>query len=249
MTFRRLLLCAFLLPVTLAAQPKAHAPEAGTGWGVPGVPAAPAKVKLFAYTFKHRRAEDAIELLQPLMSPVGTIEARRQDNTIAIRDTAAVLVAVEEACRAFDRPARPLAIEIMILEAHRSAYSPPPTSENLPSGLEGRLKKLFPHYTYTLLASTLLSTSEGEDVDFEIGAGYGVSFRSGMVDQSNQLKLKGFQVLQSGKGALKALFNAAITLRLDQQTSVMLAKVEDSPTAVVVALTPRLSGAAAKTTN
>lgn len=240
--FASYLLLALLLPAGLAAQVKAAPPPAGAGWGVPGSPAAQPKLKLFAYAFKHKRAAEALEIVRPLLSPAGTIELRPKDNTLAIHDTAAALTAVEEACRTFDRPPRPLAFEVMILAANRSPYSPPPASDNLPSGLAGRLMKLFPHYSYEVLAATELRTLEGEDVTYEIGAGYGVTFQPGTVTSDRQIKVKGFQVLQSSDGVLKALFNSTITLRIDQQTSFMLAATEDSATRVIVALTPSLIG-------
>jgi hypothetical protein len=208
------------------------------------------KVELYAYTLKHQRANEALEVIRPLLSSQGTIELRPTDNTLVIRDTLTALGRVVPALKQYDHPPRQLTIEVTIVQARRANYSPLVPEETLAPELAKRLKLLLPFSTYRVLATTTLHTLEGEEVTYELGDGFGVGFRPGTVRTAAeggpaQVKLAGFRVSRLADGVRRRLLSTTMSLRLDQPTALTLAGNEAANTALVVVLTPSLAGNAA----
>lgn len=229
------------------------APSAG--WAAPKPAAAP-KIELYAYELQHQRADEAFVVIQPLLSPQGTIELRPRDNTLVIRDTRPALDRLTAALKAFDHPARQLEIEVTMVQATRASFSPLLADQALSPSLAARLKLMLPFSNYRVLASTVLHTREGEDVTYEIGEGFEVRFRSGVVRpmagaaafgggegaQGQSLKLTGFRLSRQSGGTSKSLLSTSMTLLLDKPLALTLAGSEASSTALVVVLQPRLDG-------
>ncbi len=229
--------------------------QAAAVWGAPKPPAA-AKIELYAYELQHQRADEAFVVIQPLLSPQGTIELRPRDNTLVIRDTRAALDKLVTALKAFDHPARRLEIEVTMVQATRATFSPLLADQALSPSLAARLKLMLPFSNYRVLASTVLHTREGEEVTYEIGEGFAVRFRSGVVrpmtgaaafgggegTEGQSLKLTGFRLSRRNGDASKSLLSTSMTLLLDKPLALTLAGSEASSTALVVVLQPRLDG-------
>lgn len=236
----RLLLSSVFLAALLTVLPIVAAAQGGES-----------EVGLYAYTLKHQRADEALSVVRPLLSNLGTLELRPKDNTLVVRDTSAALARIVPALKDYDRPPRELAIEVTIVHAKRASFSPLVQEETLAPDLAKRLKLLLPYSTYRVLASTTLHTLEGEDVIYELAEGFGVSFRPGTVKSTanhglEQVRLSGFQVTRWVDGAERRLLSTTMSLRLDQPTALTLAGSEGSNTALVVVLTPSLRSAGAQ---
>lgn len=200
---------------------------------------------LHAYTFVHQPASEALALVHPLLSERGTVELQPADNTIAIRDTRAVIARIMPLLREFDHPVRALSVEVMIVKASRAVMSPPVSHSDLPADLTRRLRNILPYDIYDLAARADLSTAEGEAVAYDLGQDFQVSFRVGTVHTDRSIRLAEFLVRRSGRvgsGASakpKPLIFTNLNLALDQNISLALAKSEESREALMIVLTVR----------
>lgn len=215
-----LLVLSLLLPLAAAAQPQR--PPA-------------ARVALHAYVFQHRPAADAVPLVRPLLSSHGSLLIKRDGKTLVVRDTIAGIARVAPMLRSLDRPVIPLDLEVMLVRAERSFVSPPQES-TIPPALAHELGSILPYDVYLQVAHADLATREGEDVTYEVGAGYTLRFRLGRY-QAGGVKLYDFRVYRADRE--EPMVHANLLLRLDETYSLGLSKSESSPTALMVVLTCR----------
>jgi hypothetical protein len=221
------LLCLFLLPPVAAAAAQGEPQADGRG-----------EMRLFAFTFEYQRALEALPLIEPLLSPRGSIELQRGGNTLVVRDTPAALARVIPVLHGFDHPPRTVGITVRIVQADRAQFSPIVQEEPLPEPLLSRLKKLLPFSSYRVLARTDLHTREGESVVYELGDGYRVAFRLAPLLDTRKVKLESFRVSQAGR----PLLHSTLSLPLARPTALGLASAESSESALMVVLTPGLEG-------
>ncbi|HRC85416.1 MAG TPA: secretin N-terminal domain-containing protein, partial [Thermoanaerobaculia bacterium] len=226
----------------------------GAAWAAP--PASPARpivdeadeqalrqapLEVYSFTLKHQRATEALAVVQPMLSPRGSLELKPAENTVVVRDAPTALARVIPILRRFDHPPKALAIEVMIVRAQRAAFSPIITQDNLPEALERRLRELLPFSSYAVIARTELPSREGEGITYEIAEGYVVNFRPGVLVDGEQLKLYDFRLTPVSQGVVsKALFQGTLNLRLERPLALGLAAAEGSEKALVVVVTPRL---------
>ncbi|HEV7667663.1 MAG TPA: hypothetical protein VGS22_04000 [Thermoanaerobaculia bacterium] len=233
-------LWAVALPLALGAPGFSQASR-------PAKKPAVAALTLHAYTFVHQPASEAMPLVHPMLSERGTVELQPADNTIAIRDTRAVIARIMPLLREFDHPIRALSVEVMIVKASRAVMSPPVSHSDLPPDLTRRLRSLLPYEIYDLAARAELSTAEGETVAYDLGQDFQVSFRVGTVHSDKNVRLAEFLVRRSGRGGAgsgassrpKPLIFTNLNLALDQNISLALAKSEESREALMIVLTVR----------
>jgi hypothetical protein len=200
----------------------------------------PGELYLHAYTLKHRRASEAFSLVSPLLSPRGTVEVQPATNTLVIRDTMGALSRIIPRLRNFDHPARPLSLELYIVRASRSIVSPPVLRSDLPEPLTRRLRALLAYDVYEVQAQALLSSVEGQAVTYALASDYEVSFRLGTILQDRRVRLSDFRILRRSDGRnSRPMIHTNLNLRLDQTTSLGLARSESSPEALMVVLTLR----------
>jgi len=226
----------FVLPLLVAA----HAAAAGAVPAQSGRPAqtvAVDRMALHAHTLRYRAAEDALEVVRPLLSSRGSAEVQADGNTLVIRDRISSLARIVPALRRFDRRSELVRLEVLVVRAARHRVSPP-TRSTVPPELEAKLKKLLPFDSYELVAEAVLGTEEGESVTYEIGAGYSLRFDVGDLVAERQLRLEDFRVFQQGRE--EPLIRTNLRLQLDRTYSVGLAKSQDSPTALMIVLTCQL---------
>jgi len=201
---------------------------------------APTEIVLRAYTFKYQRASEALSLVYPLLSPRGTVEFQPQGNTLVIRDTQATIKRIMPVLRGFDHPARPLRLEVVVVRASRSPVSPPVRHSDLPEPLTKRLRDLLAYDVFEMQAQAQLSGVEGQWVVYELGPEFRVSFRFGTLLEEQPVKLSTFRISRRAEGRTEAtLLQTNLNLRLDQTTSLGLAKSESSREALMLVLTLR----------
>jgi hypothetical protein len=219
-----LLVLSLLLPAAAAA-------------AQPGQQALP-RMALHAYVFQHRDAADAVPLVRPLLSARGSLLIKPDGKTLVVRDSMAGIARVVPVMRSLDRPVIPLDLEVMLVRAERSTVSivSPPNESTIPSALAAELRAILPYDTYLQLAHADLESREGEDVTYEVGAGYTLRFRVGRY-AGGSVRLHDFRVYRQGRG--EPLVHANLVLRLDETYSLGLSKSESSPTALMVVVTCR----------
>jgi len=198
----------------------------------------PGDLVLHAYALKHRKASEALPLVSPLLSPRGTVELQPGTNTLVIRDTIAALGRIVPTLRSYDHPARPLTLELYIVRATRAAT--PELRSELPEPLTRRLSALLRYNVYEVKAQALLASLEGQAVTYAMSGDYEVSFRVGTVLAPGRVKLSDFRFSRrSSRGAQppqQLLLHTNLNLRLDQMTSLGVARSETSPEALMVVM-------------
>ncbi len=199
-------------------------------------PGRPPGVQVYAYTFRHKRAAEALVLIRPLLSKEGTIELQPESNTLVVRDTLAALGRIVPTLHAYDRPPQPLRIRVMIVRASTRVVSGIPEAKPLPPWLEQRLRGLLRWDHYTVLAESGLDTEEGQDVSDEVGGLYGVSFRLGSVFEDERIQLRDFRIWHADRKIEKPLLRATLNLWLGKPKVLGLANSESSDQALMVVL-------------
>lgn len=197
----------------------------------------PADVRLglHAYVFQHRAAADAVPLVRPLLSPRGSLLIKRDGKTLVVRDTVAGIARVVPMLRSLDRPVIPLDLEVRLVRAERTQVSPVQPS-TIPETLASEMRSILPYNVYLQVAHADLATREGEEVTYEVGAGYTLRFRLGRYE-AGSVRLHDFRVYRAGRE--QPMVHANLRLTLDETYSLGLSKSESSPTALMVVLTCR----------
>ncbi len=194
------------------------------------------RMVLHAYTLSHRPAAEAAELVRGMLSPRGRVTVQEEGNTVVVRDTLASLVRVVPALRQFDRPARSLGFELMLVRAYRERL-PPSAVQPPPRELVGKLRKLLNYGTYELVASADLPSREGEELTYQVGDAWSVSFRVGEVLADDSVKLYDFRLFRRGRQ--EPMIHTNLNLFVDKTYSLGFSKSEESDTALMVVITCR----------
>lgn len=212
--------------------------------------------EVYAYTLKHQPVHEALALVRPLLSSVGTVEEQPRSNTLVIRDARSTIEQIVPVLEAFDHPPQDLRFEIKIVRAgpRGPEVSPPlpPTdaADELPAELVAKLRELLRYDNYQVLAKAEVSSKEGEEVTYSLGQSYSVRFRPGTVlagAAGQRLKLEGFRVIKqlpnpANKGRHlepRELFHATLNLWIDRPFNLVLTQDESSQEALLVAISFR----------
>ncbi len=212
-------------------------------------------MRVYAYTLKHQPAHEALALIRPLLTARGTVEVQPGGNTLVIREARSALARLTRVLAEFDHPPEELRFDIRIVRAgpRRSVISPPePDSGPLPENLAGRLRELLRYDDYRVLAEAGITSQEGEEVTYDLGGTYSVSFRSGTVMAGQRVKLEGFRIVKHAENATnktrqlkpRELFHATLNLWLGRPFNLVLAQDESRQEALMVAISCRRENSA-----
>lgn len=206
----------------------------------PAPAGAASELVLQAYTFHNQQASEAMSLVYPLLSPRGTLELQPAGNTLVIRDVRAAIDRILPLLRGYDHPPRPLRLEVYIVRASRTQVSPQIRHSDLPEWLTKRLRDLLAYDIFETQAQAQLVGKEGQQVVYDLGQEYRISFRFGTLLENGRAKLAGFRISRQGEGkAASILIQTNLNLWCDRTTSLGLAKSEASREALMVVLTLR----------
>lgn len=246
------LLTALLVTASAAGQEGSAQRPAGQGQGGQRQGQTPSRVSpmvappeagserlaLHAYALRHRRAGDALEVVRPLLSPLGTVELQPGRNTVVVRDSLSALSRIVPELRRFDRPVEPLEIEVLVVRA-LAGRPRPGAAPSVPPELERRLRALLRYERYELVAEGRLQSRENEDVTFELGDGFAVRFRLGEL-ADGRVRLSEFQVdREASTDGGRPLIHTNLNLWLERPVALGLARSESSDSALMVAITAR----------
>ena len=237
--------CFAALLVALAAAGPAAAQDPGPSRG--------ARQQVYAYTLKHQQADAALVLVRPLLTAGGAVEVQPGGNTLVIRDAREVVNRIARLLAAFDHPPEELRYEIQIVRAGPEAQgvSPPRPQarpdDRLSEELVAQLRRRLRYDDYRVLAEVGVSSRQGEDVTYELGQTYSVSFRSGPVLGGRRVKLEDFRIVKqaqqvSDKGRRlepRELFHATLNLWIGQPFNLVLAHDESRQEALMVKISCR----------
>jgi len=186
------------------------------------------------FELDHQSAAEAVALVYPYLSELGTVELRPGSNALVISDTKEIVERVVALLEDFDRPAQSMQLEIQIVSAGAGEAA---DDSGLSPELEARLQKLLRYRSYRLVASSRVDAAEGWDVLSPMGPDYEVDFRLGLVGADRRVKLHGFRVLKrEGDSETKPLIHTNLNLQLGRPMVLGLARTESSERALMVVL-------------
>ncbi len=202
------LACALVIfgPVAAAAQPQIET------------------LSVKAFRLAHQPAREALRLVEPMLSPAGSVELRLADNTLVLTDQPTVISRIEFLLREFDHTPLDLQLAIHLL---RVTQGPPDSAHQnllaLPPGLVESLGAMASRNRYELLGAIELASKEGAEVSYEVAEKYEVRFTVGTVLLEQRLRLRSFEVLQWLGDIKSSLLQAHLNLWLGKTLVVSVA--------------------------
>ncbi len=193
-----------------------------------------------SYPLEHRDVEEALEVVEPLLSARGTARPLPGGRTLEVRDTAERLEQVMVMLRRFDRPVGGYQLEFMVIRAQPLSVSPPPpVPKEIPRELLERWRNLLRYEHYELVARKTWPAQADREVRQDLGSGYRVSFRLSKIYGSRRVKLQNFRLLRRSDNGEEELIHTNLNPRVNQILSLGLAKDEASRTALMVVVVCR----------
>ena len=138
----------------------------------PAAAGAPPAVVVRVFALKHRAADEALQLVRPLLSDAGSVMLEPKANELTVRDTAASVERAAQAIAAYDVPLRGVDVAVTLLKATSDPKAAPSMTDASAEirGIGERLKKLFNVTDFTRLDSVVVRGIEGQRVAYAIGS-------------------------------------------------------------------------------
>jgi hypothetical protein len=124
------------------------------------------------FVLKHRPAGEAVSVVEPLLSPEGSMMVRPRDNSLTVVDDAATLARVAAAIARFD--AAPASFKVRVRLVRASTQPPGPGSVTV--DLSGLPSGLLPYTSFREVGGFEAVTMDGGYVSASAGATYAVNF-------------------------------------------------------------------------
>jgi len=178
------------------------------------------------FALRHQPAREAVAVVEPLLSPEGSVLVRPGDNSLTVLDDAATMARVAEALGRYDVAPTSYRIRVRLLRASTRPSSADAVKVDLPGLPSG----LLPYTSYHEVGSFETVTTEGGFVSASAGEPYVVSFgvRKAPGD-AERVQLSRFELgRREGQSTLPGVENVRPLLRssislLVGQTFVMVA--------------------------
>lgn len=201
--------------------------------------AGPDEVRVFQVRF--RPVGDAPGLVEPLLSPGGSILLHPNLKTLTVRDERAVLDKVAKALDAWDLPPAAYRVRLRVLLASTASPTPGSPAPVVP-GLGVDLARLFRYSSFEEVDSLVVTAAEGSPVEAAVGDRYNVRFtlRAGRLDPErlvlSQLEFSRRQKGETGAEVLEPLLRSTVSLKLGQTAVVGAARSESATRALLLVL-------------
>ncbi|HUK13547.1 MAG TPA: secretin N-terminal domain-containing protein [Thermoanaerobaculaceae bacterium] len=206
------------------------------------VPALAQELEVRVFELQHRAVRDAAPVIEPLLSPDGSILLQPRKNAVTVRDRPEVLRRISEAMLRWDTEPVTYRVRVSLL---RVAESGPPFDPSDPvlKEISAGLTKLFGFRSCTEVDTLRVTAKDGDLVESEAGSGhYWVRFTLTASPQDrNRIQLKQFEVLhqpgsEKSETMRPVLTTAAISLLAGQTSVLGLSREEKASQALVVVL-------------
>jgi hypothetical protein len=215
---------------------------------LPAAPAAgaPPVVVVRVFGLKHRRADEALQLVRPVLSDAGSVMLEPRTNELTVRDTSLAVDRAAAAIASYDVPLRGVDVAVTLLKATSDPNAP--SRAELPAEIRAigeRLKKLFNVTNFTRLDSVVVRGTEGQRVAWVIGANYHLQF---LLDPSRDGKRLQFRDLslervrrEGGKEVRGEILRTTINVNMGQPYILGVGKDEAAKGAIFLVLSPEWS--------
>ena len=203
------------------------------------VVAADQSLRVFKLHF--RPAHEAATLVEPLLSPEGSVLLQPSLNAITVRDTPEVLKQVTEALARWDVTPQVYKVRVRVFLASMESGPPEKPAPAIPE-LGERLHQLFPFTNYQEVASVQVTAADGSTVETAAGEHYQLRFVVRSVPQDAkrvqlaQLELTRRDLDKDKAEVLRPMVRSTVTLLMNQHSVLGSARSEDAHKALFLIL-------------
>ncbi len=199
------------------------------------------QVQVFTIHF-HSKAE-AWQVVEPLLSPDGSITLQRDSNSISVQDDVAVLQRIAAALAEWDVAPPNYVIRVRML----IGTTTPPTSGKaapLISGIGQDLQKVFHFTSYREVDTLQVTAADGGGVEASLGGRYHIRFTvRGVPQDDRRIQLVGLELSrkmngggQGGGEVLRSILKSNVSLGIGQTFVLGAARSEDANQGLVLVL-------------
>lgn len=200
-----------------------------------------AEQELRVFQLHFRQARDAAALVEPLLSPGGSVLLQPSLNAVTVRDDTEVLKRVAEALASWDVAPASYRVRIRVLLASTEP-APPGRAAPLISGISAELSKLFRFTDYQEVGTLQVTAADGSLVEMATGERYHLRFTvRGVAQDPERVQLAQLQLARRDRGGdnlevLRPLVRATVTLLLKQPSVLGGARAENANQALFLVL-------------
>jgi len=191
------------------------------------------------YQLRFKPAREAAAVVEPFLSPEGSLLIQPRANTLTVRDKPEVQKRISEVLAAFDAPPTVYRIRLRFILASTTPPTPGPASP-LIEGVGKELAEMFRFTSYQELDTLVLAAADGASVEAEAAGRYFLRFSlRGSSQDQERVQLSGFELFRrkqnpDGSQVLNLLLRTSLSLRLQQMAILGAARSESTNQALVL---------------
>jgi hypothetical protein len=205
---------------------------------------APSVVVVRVFALKHRAADEALQVVRPLLSDAGSVMLEPKTNELTVRDTATSVERAAQAIAAYDVPMRGVDVAVTLLKETSDRKDAPSMTDASAEirGIGESLKKRFNVASFTRLDSVIVRGFEGQRVAYVIGGSYRLQFvldpsRDGRNLQFRDLSLERVR-REGGKETRGEILRTSINVTMGRPHIVGVGKDEAAKGALFLVFLP-----------
>ena len=194
-----------------------------------------------AFPIRFHQVRDVAAVVEPLLSPDGSMTIQPKFNLLTVRDSAEVIERVARAVEAWDVPAPSYRVGIRVLIG-TTVPATPGSTRPVSQGFGDELMKVFHFTSYQEVETVQVTAAEGTAVEAEAGGRYHLRFGlRAVANDPNRIQLGQFEVtrrelVSPGHETLRPLLRTTVSLEIGQTAIVGLARSEGASQGLVLVL-------------
>ncbi|HPW54978.1 MAG: hypothetical protein KA072_08140 [Thermoanaerobaculaceae bacterium] len=195
-----------------------------------------------AIQLRHQPVREAAAVVEPMLSPQGSVLIQPGTNSLTVRDRPEVVRHVVEVLTAWDVVPRDYRLRVRLILASTAAAIRPGQQPAKLEGFGSELTGLFRWSGFEEIDSFEVQAREGASVETKLGQGYTVRFTlRASPSEPERVQLAPCEVLrlegqEHGIGVQHRVHRSNVSLRLGQTFILVTARSEEAKKALVVVL-------------
>jgi len=198
--------------------------------------------ELRVFPVRHRPVRELAALVEPLLTPEGSITIQPQFNLLTVQDSPEAIQRVEELLKEWDVPPPSYRVRIRVLLGTTAPPTPGPAGP-LIQGIGADLTKVFHYTSYQEVETLQITAVEGTTVDAEAGGRYHLRFTlRAVASDPERVQLAQFdvsrreQVFRGGNEILRSLLRTTVSLQIGQTAIIAAARSEGASQGLILVL-------------
>ncbi|MGV8041144.1 MAG: secretin N-terminal domain-containing protein [Thermoanaerobaculaceae bacterium] len=190
---------------------------------------------------RHRPAREAAAMVEPMLSPLGSVLIQPGSNTVTVRDRPEIAQRIAEALTAWDIVRQDYRVRVRLLMASTAPLKPGQAAAKL-DGFGAELTGLFRWSGFEEIDAFEIQAREGVSVESKAARGYTLRFELRTVlGEPQRVQLAPCEIAriegqEQGIGLQRRLHRSNVSLQLGQTFILVTARSEEAKKALVVIL-------------